>query len=1338
MRAGFLRLAFLLSSGLLGWTAPLVGQETTTEQANATPSLTLPKAWVDTVDWRSIGPANMSGRIVGLASNAQDPTQWWAASASGGLLKTSNNGMTFEHQFDSEATVSIGAFDVSKTNPEIIWVGTGEENPRNSSSWGDGVYKSVDGGATWENMGLNKIFQTGAVLIHPTNPEVVFVGALGRLWGPNEDRGLYKTVDGGKTWKQVLYVDDRTGVIDVIINPADPNLMLAATYCRMRDGFDGNDPMVKFGAGAGIWRSTDGGDNWQRMESGLPSTEMGRIGLCYYAKDPNFVYAVIESKKIGQMPDTTPFLGVRGESVDVGAKLTEITADSPAAKAELQVDDVVVRVNDKLILSYPDLLAEIRRFAAGDKVQLGVAREGKAVDVEVELALNPEIAKRLEGEKEKVEKKQDDDEATDEKAADEKSTATAEDKPEAVNAKLDELRRDSPFAQSLGGQNENLTDQQGADGKDFGGIYRSNDGGVTWTRINSLNPRPMYYSKIRVDPSDNNYIWVLGTSLYISEDGGETFSDNGAGSEVHVDHHAMWIDPSDGRHVILGCDGGVYVTYDRGKKWDHLNHIAIGQFYHVGVDSNRAYNVYGGLQDNGSWGGPSLVRNGAGPVNTDWFSVGGGDGFICLVDPTDPDQLYYESQNGAMGRVNLRTGERGGIRPRPPRGVRYRFNWKTPFILSPHNPEIHFSAGNYVFQSVKKGDNVQAISPEITRTDDGSGSAIGQSPLNENVLYVGTTDGMLWGTRNGGQSWADLWSKPEKAASDATSESSAGQQRGGAMGRGAMGRGGQARGGFGRGGRGRGMGGPVRGERPVAPAETATQPPASETASETATETASETASEPPTEEEATEEEATEEEATEEETTEEETTEEETTEEETTEEETTEEETTEEETTEEETTEEETTEEETTDEEQAVTDLLSGSWAGKFESEMMPAERSGFRMALQLGKDGKYAGQYETSQGGGNLDGGELNAESGAIAIAGSSSGVNVRIVATVKDRKLTGTFEVNDGAFSIPFSAERTGDATSLDGGQAAKPVEDNSKPLKELLPKQMWVSSIEPSKYEAGRCYVTIDGHRSDVDGPFVLVTENYGQTWTRLDGSLPAGTGSARVIREDIVNRNLLYLGTEFGLFASIDRGKTWTSMKGEFPTVAVHEVAQHPTAGEIVAGTHGRSLWIADVTALRQWSADSIAADVQLYKPATVIRWRSLPRAADSGTRRFVGENPSSDAQIYYSLASDVREIELEIRDITGRVLQRLEVPSSAGLHKVEWDLRRRTTGSSDSRRRRFAPRVENGEYLVALIVDGKVYNETLTIESDPEFTTSGRAENEAELLEELFSTSEEDN
>ncbi|MEZ6093239.1 MAG: PDZ domain-containing protein [Pirellulaceae bacterium] len=677
--------------------------------ANAAFGQAVPQDWLDEIKFRSIGPANMGGRIVSIAAYEKDPSIWWAASASGGLVKTTNNGIDFEHQFDDQATVSIGDVQVCQSNPEIVWVGTGEANPRNSVSYGDGVYKSTDGGKTWKNMGLKKSFQIGRIAINPQNPDEVYVGALGRLWGPSEERGLFKTTDGGKKWEKILFIDDKTGVIDVQMNPRDPQELIVATYERLRDNTDDNDPIKKYGPGAGIYRTRDGGKTFEKLSNGLPSCNLGRIGLNYYRKNPKFIYAIIESEKIASAPENQGYAGIRTENADVGARVTRINRNSPAEESGLKEGDIVIQADGKLIQNYEVFDNALRRKYADEVIKLVVSRDGKFENLDLKLGKVPETRGR----------------------------------------------RTTGFEGTLGGQIENRQEHQGDDGFEFGGIYLSKDGGDSWTRINSLNPRPMYYSQIRVDPVDNKNLYVLGTELYKSNDGGATFTNDGGSDGIHVDHHAMWIDPSNPKRMILGNDGGIHMTYDRMENWAHLNHVALCQFYHVSVDSSRDYKVYGGLQDNGSWGGPNRT-SGNGPVNADWFRVGSGDGFVTWSDPNDIDQIYAESQGGNITRMNLRTGERGFIRPQPPRGVSYRFNWKTPYILSPHNSQMMFSAGNYVFRSYSKGDRMEAISEEITNSNNGSGSAIAESPMKAGVLYVGTTDGALWVTQNGGNEWTPI------------------------------------------------------------------------------------------------------------------------------------------------------------------------------------------------------------------------------------------------------------------------------------------------------------------------------------------------------------------------------------------------------------------------------------------------------------------------------------------------------------------------------------------------------------------------------------------------------
>ena len=1098
-------------------------------------STSLPEDWLNVVSWRPIGPANMGGRIVDIAVHEADPVTYWVATASGGLLKTTNNGVTFEHQFDHETTVSIGAVAVAPSDPSVVWVGTGENNPRNSVSYGDGVYKSTDGGKTWPHSSLKESYQIGRIVIHPQDPNTVYVGALGRLYGPNPERGLYKTTDGGETWNKVLYVDENTGVIDMRMHPADPSTLVVAMWGRRRDGFDswpgsdvpvpegynGYDPIEKWGPGGGLFKTSDGGDTWKKLTKGLPTSNFGRVGLDWYRKDPNVLFAIIDCQDIGKGPKPFPaYLGVVGENVDGLARFQQVLPDSPASKAGLQVGDVLKAVEDQQITDFDQLLDQLRGKKPGQKLTLLIGRDGESKKVELTLTARPgqrgrgstvwlgvagenragkvhltQVLAGGPGEKAglksgdvvlELESKELKDYAdllalVRERQAGAKLqlqiaregkkqevVVTLEDRPGARRAPsnvfmgiqgedaergarltvitrggpsekagllagdviqtidgkdvanyaslVTEIRRRQPddkmkvgvvrkgekkelvvtlaartggsatrpYGFSYGGQSPNIQDQQGAQGFKYGGIYKSTDLGESWTRINSLNSRPMYFSQIRVDPSDDRYVYVLGVRQHRSSDGGQTFSADLARG-VHADGHSLWINPRDGRHLVIGSDGGTYVSYDRGANWDHLNHMAIGQFYHVAISPQKPYYVTGGLQDNGTWFGPSLTKSGAGPINEDWLSVGGGDGFMCRVDPEDPDLVYYTSQNGAMRRRNMKTGATASLRPRPARGEKpYRFNWNTPFILSNHNSRIFYCAGNFVFRSLNRGSDLKKISPEITLTQRGSGTVVAESPLDANVLYAGTDDGALWVTRDGGQEWTEL---------------------------------------------------------------------------------------------------------------------------------------------------------------------------------------------------------------------------------------------------------------------SDRVG------------------------LPGPRWVSTIEASRFAPGRVYVAFDGHRSDDDDPHVYVSDDYGQTWRSIRANLPRG--SSRCLREDLKNEDLLFLGTEFGAWFSLDRGVSWNKFNTNLPTVAVHELALHPNNGELVAGTHGRSLWICDVSVLRQIRREHLQDRIALYQPEPAIRWQRQPNRGRTN-RRFVGSNPTRGAKIYYSLPQDAKQVSLSVLDITGQTVRQLSVSNKPGLHQAIWDLTQLTS------------------------------------------------------------------
>lgn len=769
----------------------------------------VPQDWVKSMKWRNIGPANMAGRIVAISVFEADPSTWFVATASGGLLKTTNNGSTFDHLFDKQATVSIGAVAVAPSNRDIVWVGTGEANPRNSVSWGDGVYKSIDGGKSWNNMGLKGTYQTGDVVVHPTNPDIVYVGALGRLYGPGEDRGVYKTIDGGKTWNKVWYHDDKTGVIDVAMHPTDPETLVVAAWERRRDEFDtfvgdskappGTDeyaPIVTHGPGSGLFKTTDGGKSWKKLTKGLPTAKMGRIGLDYFRKDPSHIYAIIDTEKAGEgTPPIPVYMGLTGEAAPEGAKLTSITEDGPAAKAGLKANDIVTAFDKVEVKTYEAFTDILRTKKPDDKVVVSVLRGKDKLDITVTLVLRPgtpaprgylgvitdevteglkvrevvnnstagkigikagDILLAIDGQtltslrvyqRVMAAKKPGDvvklswKTGAETKAAD----VTLEVPPVTVNQR--------PYSGGqLGGQRPNVQDQQGKEANETGGVYKSVDGGESWTRINSINERPFYFSVIKVDPSDESHIYATGVNLFRSVDGGKTFKDTNINAGLHSDQHALWIDPKDSRHMLIGSDGGFYVTWDKAAHWEHFDNLALGQFYHVAVDNRRPYRVYGGLQDNGTWGGPNMVlKTGGGPTNDDFMYINGGDGFVCRVDAANPDLVYAESQGGNMSRRNIKTGLSTSIRPR---GTS-RWNWNTPFILSSHNPGLFYAGGAQVFRSVKNGDDLKAISPEITRTGHGSATALSESPKNADVLWVGTDDGAVHLTRDGGKTWVN-------------------------------------------------------------------------------------------------------------------------------------------------------------------------------------------------------------------------------------------------------------------------------------------------------------------------------------------------------------------------------------------------------------------------------------------------------------------------------------------------------------------------------------------------------------------------------------------------------
>ncbi len=877
-------------------------------QSNATDKL-------KNLEFREIGPAVMGGRVDDFAVVEGNPNIVFAGFASGGVWKTTNNGTTWEPVFDKEAVSTIGDIAIAPSDPSVVWVGTGEPNNRQSSSWGDGIYKSLDGGKTWQKMGLEATHHIGRIVIHPKNPEVVYVAALGHLWGANSERGVYKSVDGGKNWSQVLKINDDTGVADIAMDPESPETLYAAAYERRRApyGFNGGGP---HGA---IYKTSDGGATWKKLTKGLPyenGGDVGRIGLDIFRKNPNTVYAVVQHEK--------------------------------------------------------------------------------------------------------------------------------------------------------------------------GGIFRSDDKGETWKKTGDTNPRPSYYSQVRIDPSNDLRIWVLGANMYYSEDGGKSFKTDRV-QRIHGDFHAMWIDPADSNHVIAGSDGGIHWSYDAGKSWDFLNTIAVGQFYEVGVDMSKPYRICGGLQDNGNWCGPSHSLTRDGITNADWMVLPSGDGFYVQPDPVEPWTVYFESQDGHLSRIDLRTTQARELIPIAKEGEpHYRFQWNSPVAISAHDHKTIYYGGNFLFKSTDQGSSWtrlggdltsgvernklsilgKAPSKETLSLNDGVDhypciTTISESALTPNVLWAGTDDGNLQTTRDGGKTWKN--------------------------------------------------------------------------------------------------------------------------------------------------------------------------------------------------------------------------------------------VVARVPG------------------------------------------------LSKGTYVSRIVASKYAEGTAYATFDGHRGNDYNVYVYMTTDYGESWKAIRNGIPNSAGSVHVVREHPRNQNLLFAGTEFGLWVSWDRGANWTALKNNFPTVPVDDIAIHPRENDLILGTHGRSIWVFDdLTPIEKMSSDVIASDLTLFDVRQATLWHLRLRRWSAGQKMFTANNPPYGAILNYYLkeavppeppkpGADEKEkvaaaqkkegmVKITVADKDGKVVREVEGPGKSGVNRTSWDLRGNSPAEPTPEQLEaqaagfgFGPRgplVEPGEYTVKIKAGAKEAAQKVVVEEDP--------------------------
>ncbi len=806
-----------------------------------------PEIAMKNLRFRGIGPATMGGRVDDVAVVESDPRIMYVGSAAGGLFKTVNGGQSWQSLFDDQPNSSIGDIAIAPSNPAIVYVGSGEANNRQSSSWGDGIYKSMDAGATWSHLGLKETHHIGRIVVHPTDPNIVYAAALGDLWGPNPERGVYMSTDGGAHWTQTLKINEDTGVSDIAIDPQSPNILYAAAYQRRRTvfGYNGGGP------GSGLYRSTDGGQTWTKLGKpgaalgrGLPSNgDIGRCAIEIYRKNTNVVYAEIEHATLG-------------------------------------------------------------------------------------------------------------------------------------------------------------------------GVYRSEDKGATWTRMGDTNPRPSYFSQIRIDPNSDLKIWLGGVNIYMSEDGGKTY-DQSRFRDVHSDVHGIWIDPANSDHLVIGCDGGVWTTWDSGRNWQHLNNIAIGQFYEVAYDYQKPYHICGGAQDNYSWCGPSSTMQTRGIGNSDWITVQGGDGFYNRIDPNDPNIVYAESQDGNLSRRDLRTSESKSIRPREDsdKDPRYRFQWNSPMAISPHDPKTIYFGGNYLFRSHDRGDTWERLGKDLTtgqdrgeipvmgkkidRTatlsfDDGVAAwpcitAIAESPVKAGVLWVGTDDGNVQMTQDNGKTW------------------------------------------------------------------------------------------------------------------------------------------------------------------------------------------------------------------------------------------VNV---------------------------------VTHIQG-----------------VPKGAYVSRIEPSHFAAGTAYITFDNHRSADYNIYIYRTTNFGDSFARTVSGIPPEAGTVHALREDPVNQNLLFAGTEFGLFVTFDRAATWHQVHNGLPTVPVFDLQIHPRDHDLILATHGRSFWILDdISALENMTPQTLSSDLKIVGTRPGIQWKMADYRSFLGTSNYLAPNTPAGLNVDY-FAKTAGAVRATITDARGTQVRQLNARAEAGVvNRLTWDMR----------------------------------------------------------------------
>ena len=846
---------------------------------------------------RNIGSATMSGRIATIdgVQEGQRLTVF-VGSASGGVWKSVNGGTTFKPVFDKQAVQSIGAVAVDPKNPKVVWVGTGESWMRNSVSIGDGVYKSIDGGENWTNMGLRDSERIAKILVNPNQTNTVYVCVPGKLWSDSDDRGLYRTNDGGKTWTKILKgANASTGCSMISMEKQNPETIYAGMWDFRRKGWSfrsGGDGPNAF-SGSGLFKSTNGGTSWTELTdasaSGLPSKPWGRIAVTVAPSKPSTVYAFIEA----EMP------------------------------------------------------------------------------------------------------------------------------------------------------------------KD--GLYRSDDSGKTWKQLDrsqNMIWRPFYFGNLIVDPKDENKIYKPDGSLIASNDGGLSFSNISGGA--HGDFHDVWVNPNNTDHVITGDDGGIWYSYDGGNRWWKGDNLPVSQFYHVSVDMDRPYHVYGGLQDNSSWVGDSAYPGGI--SNSRWENVYGGDGFWSFADPADPDYIYTESQGGEISRINRKTLESRNIKPLPQyKEGKLRYNWNTPIHLSPTQKGTIYIGAQFLFRSRDRGQTWERVSPDLTTND------------------------------------------PQKQKQE----------------------------------------------------------------------------------------------------------------------------------------------------------------------------------------------------------------ESGGITVDNSSAEMHTTIFSICESPKDSNLIWVGTDDGNVQLTR---------DGGKNWKNVTTNIKGL----PKSAWVSSIEAGHFETGTAFATFDLHTFGDMRPYVYKTIDFGETWTPLIGPTSDVQGYAHVIKEDLVNKDLLFAGTEFGLWVSLDGGKQWAHYKGgDLPNVAVRDLAIHPRDKDLIIATHGRGIWIVDdITPLRSLTSELLGKEAAFIEARPTVQRVPAFGGWVNGDASFSGPNPTDEAVItYYQQKRHIfGDLKIEVLDQSGKVVSSIPSSKRRGLSRATWSMRlkapRVPTAASAAFGATTGPRVLPGTYTVKMTKDKNVYTTQLVVTGDP--------------------------